>query len=738
MTQFSRLALFLFLAAVLAVASDAHAQAGPAEWDEMNPRALARELARYVDSGNTSQVDALADYMEARFETEAGDDALTHQWVYYAQAIQGSLTDAEKAAWVGRIRAHLPEGGEALKNHSVQDLYTSVQMQLEFGNTEAAGLWLDWWGTEPAWQDQSLVGLSFVASGLAIAGAEAETPLDTIANHVVTTYLQDANVAQEVGGRDWHRMGKAIRGYIPAQTRIDTRETLTNSALEGIGERTLGQVYSLNAARSSVLGVEEARAMYADWVVAGNPVTKLSVNLWSYVMKVLATRGPSTIAARQAIAGQILAQLQADATSYGELMSGAGRAHWREINQAFRGELPEPQLTATRTAVTTAVTTQLPLGMPMNDALRVEDLMQFLGEEESSFLVTWAGTDESWKQYDIKRLRVLARHFGRTGEDGAAHRQALADIIVQKYLAEPRKFQEGSVSDWRWTTSELDAELNLDQRAQIASAVETQVMANVASPTLRDAVDMGQLWQWADDDEKFRSRTLQAYNITVGTAEARQQVTAENLTETSIVLIEAGLVDAETAYEELAQAVVAAEESGVLDTLQRFQLERLGQCLGAPEARRIVYTAAVNGQSPIDPELAHVLTHAYRATGGLDQWLELIEQKVEASEEDGDAQAHWLIAEAIAQAEVPRLRRPIRGFASLEQALGVAASDATKVIAAEQLADYFDETRSWEAGVTYLESIEDQFATDAGLAAIDALKAELDNAGKEAARKNRR
>ena len=197
-------------------------------------------------------------------------------------------------------------------------------------------------------------------------------------------------------------------------------------------------------------------------------------------------------------------------------------------------------------------------------------------------------------------------------------------------------------------------------------------------------------------------------------------------------------MDGQTEYPELAQAVVSAGEAGILKSLRQYQLKRLGLCLSAPNSRQIILTAAIKESGQINPELAHVLTHSYRRSGELDQWLDFISQKIEASNEAVDVQAHWLIAQAIAQMEVPKQRKPIRGLASLERALSVSASDSTRLVVIRQMTDYFDEVKAWEEGVSFLESIEGQFTADADITVVDELKTRLNAASMNTARRERR
>jgi hypothetical protein len=173
--------------------------------------------------------------------------------------------------------------------------------------------------------------------------------------------------------------------------------------------------------------------------------------------------------------------------------------------------------------------------------------------------------------------------------------------------------------------------------------------------------------------------------------------------------------------EALAKALVEGRHFGFKFTLDY-------RCLAAPigteETRQAIRDVLIDDDGLVRLEAAKILGWAYHAVGQLNGWQEYLD--TEAAGSDGDAEALWLLARSHCEEVRSSRSAPLGGRRWVESALDRAESEETRMVCVLWLMERYENTRYYDQGAEFLESMEDQFQSAHSKRLLTALAVYLD------------
>jgi len=260
----------------------------------------------------------------------------------------------------------------------------------------------------------------------------------------------------------------------------------------------------------------------------------------------------------------------------------------------------------------------------------------------------------------------------------------------------------------------------IGDRAAVCSAIsqkERRSVPKVLSSRLNLKVDqatsyadcmlMVKQWSVVDDLSKVREWTMRAYEIALGSAEARGTVSMGTLEELAEWIYHSRAVGEGTAYPALAEALARHAREGTLAF--HGPVEEIAAALGTPATRQVLRAELIDSEGLPRLATARVLAWAYRQAGEFEAWRTFVNEKITSS--PPDAKAFWLAAYAYTDPLVPARPNFAKSLKWLEKAFATAESEKARWVMLQELVRFYEERSAWGGAATLVESVKDQFGS---------------------------
>jgi len=236
-----------------------------------------------------------------------------------------------------------------------------------------------------------------------------------------------------------------------------------------------------------------------------------------------------------------------------------------------------------------------------------------------------------------------------------------------------------------------------------------------------DCMLMVQQWSVVDDLEKVRQWTMAAYQIALGSAEARGTVSMGTLEELAGWLYHGQVVGQGKGYPALAEALARHAREGTLEL--HGPIDELAATLGTPETRQMLRAELLDAEGMPRLAAARVLAWAYRQAGEFEAWRTFVDGQI-ASASSPDAKAFWLASYAYTDPLIPAQPNFLRSLRWLRQAFAAAESEKARWVLLHELIRFYEERGVWGEAATLVESVKGQFGTE-GAASLTVLSAQF-------------
>ncbi|KKK98915.1 hypothetical protein LCGC14_2637980, partial [marine sediment metagenome] len=272
------------------------------------------------------------------------------------------------------------------------------------------------------------------------------------------------------------------------------------------------------------------------------------------------------------------------------------------------------------------------------------------------------------------------------------------------------------------------------KRAEMINRFDQHWEASHASEPLKwkECVAISVAWRRMRDKDKAKTWATRAYQVALGTQEARAEADAETLEAVADALRLVGLTGKGTGYAGFATAAARLAREGKLPGQGLRFYYTSAFMLGTPETVQTVQAELVDGQGKLRLGVAKLLTQVHASSyGDIKVWRAYVDGRLAASA-DGDAKALWLLAKA--RVEPATRAEPMWALAKpwLNQAMAEAISGPVRLAVVGEFRTYYKVMGRPDVAAGMLGSVKGQF-TGAELATVDGwLKEARDSAESKA------
>jgi hypothetical protein len=308
---------------------------------------------------------------------------------------------------------------------------------------------------------------------------------------------------------------------------------------------------------------------------------------------------------------------------------------------------------------------------------------------------------EDWTGYSDSLLSVLPRDLPKLAS-GQALRRALAERITQAYLPNAERVRSVPLEYWLRFTLGLSNVLTVEERATWAArlkAVWQPVLAEADAPEL-----LAVLNRLGDVDD------LDTLVVSIANSPAKLAgAGVDDLREIGrgILAAQGGQEGAAVGYAAFAQRLAQLARDGALADMPWTTADLLAIPLGTPETRQVLQNELTDEAGIVRLGAAEILAFCYRRSNTLPAWQASL--AAQAEEAQGDAKAMWLLAEGCADSVVPHQPSPMRGKVKRQQALAVAESETTRLVAVREIARAYIEAGLHGDALEMIDSVAAQF-----------------------------
>jgi len=639
-----------------------------AEWAAMGPDGLARlahHLAQMGEAGKEGRLE-MAEHLQTCYlvDAESVRQLSPQHWDWLTGHLAEDLSDEARASWAQGLLEAYVDNAETLKDLAigeVRDLQTALG---RLGVAAASSRLAPRWMAVVAWQDLEPGGLADLANGLREAGESGRAGRRALAEHVEQRYLGDAALVRQVSPKHWDWLTDHLTEDLSAENR--------SAWVTG-----LWMAYVTDASAFSQMNLWAVKHLESALYRLGHPRALLLVSVWAERTKAWQSLGPKGLvslawnARRAGAAGNTVRQhlvkrIEGQYLASPEEARAIGIRLWESLVNALVDSLsPESrQLWLDRLRTYYAGDNQTIADMKRDKAAAVAQCLAPLDQEVAAQIaVVWLRAHDLLQVKESQKLSSLAR---------------LAVSIP-----------EGK-----------DLLVTLDE-AWIAADAEERFGLNTIWDIMRT-------WATAGEPDKVREWVTRAYNVRLGTEEARSSAKIGMLTRLADLMVMGGLTGKGKGYAAFASSLArCARERG----LQSANFKFLGYPLGTPESRERLRQELVDVDGMPRLGVAKTLAWAHRHVDEMKRWCGYLEEKVGQS--SGDAKALWLAAKGYAATLLPKRPIPLRSRQWLNQALAAAESERARLAILKEFAGFYRAIGQPGDGVEMLESLKQQFGAEA-------------------------
>ncbi|MFB3894473.1 MAG: hypothetical protein ACE15C_20930 [Phycisphaerae bacterium] len=239
----------------------------------------------------------------------------------------------------------------------------------------------------------------------------------------------------------------------------------------------------------------------------------------------------------------------------------------------------------------------------------------------------------------------------------------------------------------------------------------------------KDCQAIATAWRSLGNMPKAQDWAMKAYNVVLGTDEARISADVRTLANISSLLEHVKLTGTGKGYSGFAQAATRLIRDGQLDRSEEYLTMAIP--LGTPETRQIVQNDLTDAGGALRLAAAKVLAWAYSEAGQIDDWRKTLDAKLGDSNLAGDEKARRLMARAYAESLASGEFSPLAGKKWLDDALVAASTEGVRLDVVETLAGGFAQIGRHDTALDFLDSVAGQFTSDDGASKIAALKDQI-------------
>jgi hypothetical protein len=289
-----------------------------------------------------------------------------------------------------------------------------------------------------------------------------------------------------------------------------------------------------------------------------------------------------------------------------------------------------------------------------------------------------------------------------------------AEALAYSWFAGTQLLQKAEGGD---LTSLAKAALRHEKATAESRAAIMQSVEVVSTTTATRPLDFGRciqvmkLWQIARNLAKTQEWTMKAYQCALGGEEARGTVSMDTLNQLGYYLYDNYLTHQHeysgkgAAYPAFATALARHARQG---TLRPAFVDRLSTVLATPETRQMLRDELLDSDGSPRFGVARLLAWAYRDAGELAAWRKFVDA-AQAAAADADSKSLWCIVKAYTEVVRPKPAEPARCLDGLNAALAIAESEKVRLLALNEVVQFYRECDARAGAVDLVESVKGQF-----------------------------
>lgn len=381
-------------------------------------------------------------------------------------------------------------------------------------------------------------------------------------------------------------------------------------------------------------------------------------------------------AARQSERAAVIESVQSGLLSDSSASVKVSLAQWKELVRLLRGELSAESRKGWAAKIRSAYAADdaALLGLSLSQVRDLVGVLEMLGEHDTAGQLAWQWFESHHEDDGLSAgaLASLASRGLQSARRSAAEKLAILEGLDKEWLAE-------------------------DARVPFSAS---------------ECGMIGRLWRLSGRAAKAREWAMRGYANSLGSEEAREAATSQTLTTVSYMLIDYGLTGRGKGHPAFAEVVARLGREG---RLEAGWMQFYSAPLGTADDRKVVRESLLDASGNPRLAVSKVLSLAYRSGGAEEfgQWLEYLAERATAADATGDGQSLWLLCKADAEPLVPRRRNVIRAKWWLDKALASAESERGRALALAELSGFFRELDARQAAIDVIDSVRDQFTTEA-------------------------
>lgn len=631
---------------------------------------------------------SLAEHVAEKYMTDPAAVATISlaRWLRLVGYLARDMSEPTRRSWATGLRGAYASGPQALSAVDAEGFQVLVALLGKLRDQETPSLTMAWMGASDAWRSLNYSGLKTLAGRLGKLGRDGETARAALGEHLTNLCTQDPARARAMGCGEWSSLSREFpKDAVPAQVR-QALAAAVRSVFAGnpavLANLRAGDFQNLCAALKS-LGDTQTASLAAQWMEASD-AWKAGDLAW--FIRALPVAGDAAVDAKRLLAQQVEAEYLAGP----EAIRSVRPATWLLLCRALR------------------------------DVLAPGVQAEWAGKLRTAFL------DESAGELSREDRRALSEALRELGD------KASAAQCAREWLAENQEDFAGQPLGDLVALVAIAAQGDRSQVVPLMEKIDALCLAQASAGQLPPGgfSTVARAWASVDDSGKARAWALRAYNVAVGSEQARADADVRTLNAVVGTMHHVGLLDRNSEeYPAFAEVAARLGREGKLADLEYSSgpYAHWGMLLQMPQSRQTLEAALVDDQGAPRLPVAKILAWAYRKADMSEAWRNKIDEKLAAATAP-DTKALWMLVRAYME------KQPW-----LDQALATAESESCRLcVLRELVAAHTAETRHDQA-LSLIDSLAGQFSAQESVAVLDALRQRVEQDRTEAlARRVRR